>query len=158
MLAGRADPRVKRRDLSKAFAEAGGGEISIALISIAGIAYGANAREQVEGMAEELERASEVKSADAAHAPTLASLRGQVRLKQGERSVTVTAPDTAPALVDVLWLRDATSGALLGASENRKRVATPELIKILNVGQRVVPLLHCAGEGVVWRGDVFTVS
>ena len=61
--------------------------------------------------------------------------------------------------MDLLWLRDAETGDLLAAAQNKKRVAALELIKTLNVGSRVVPFVHCTDQAdVVWRGPVFTVT
>ena len=128
----------------------------IGLISIAGITYGANAREGVEAAAEALELESTIRDADEGHMAKLTAEGGQLRLKQGERSLTMT---TSAINVDYLWLRDADSGKLLSASQNKKRSAAPELVKTLNVGTRVVPLVHCLDEpATVWRGPVFTVA
>ena len=128
----------------------------IGLISIAGIAYGANYREGVEAACERLERLSELRDADAAHQPTLVAEGGQVRLKQGERALTMKAPSTSSG-VDLLWLRDA-RGALLAASDNKKKLPEPLLLKTLNVGTQVQPFFHVTGEDVVWKGEVVTIE
>ena len=50
----RRDPVVPRRDIGKAFAEAGGGEAMTGLIAIAGISFGAQYRQGVEDSSEAL--------------------------------------------------------------------------------------------------------
>ena len=160
----RRDPVVPRRDIGKAFAEAGGGEAMTGLIAIAGISFGAQYRQGVEDSSEALEARSEVRDADSKHTAVVTSFGGLVRLKQGERAVTMTAPASI-GVVDLMWLRDGTNGKLIAAFENKKISSgaavldEPVLTTTLNVGAKVVPYLHCVGEeNVVWKGATYTVS
>ena len=150
----RGEP-VARRDLIGKLADAGGGEISIAVLALVAAGIGGSVRTGVAAQADQLEKLAEaamtMRDADAAHSAQL-TLTSRGGLKAGERAIVVSAPRACEdTFIDLLWLRDAQSGAVLGATEGKQSRQPPSLTLTLQKGQHVLPLLHCA-DGTVLRG------
>eukprot|EP00966_Prymnesium_polylepis_P055877 1292681-Prymnesium_polylepis.1 len=70
---------------------------------------------------------------------------------QGQVSVEITAPVSAPDAIDFIWASDADTGEIFAG---RKFLAKeiPSLVLIVARGRRFVPSVR-TGEGGVWGGE-----
>lgn len=73
---------------------------------------------------------------------------------QGQVSVEITPPASAPGAIDCMWASDADSGEIFEGRKFSSKDTSPSLVFIVARGRRIVPSVHYVDGAGVWEGAV----